>query len=819
MLKNYFRIAARILARNKLYTLINVLGLALGICGCIVIWLVGSFEMSFDRFHPGADRIYRVVGHPNGWLEWSGAIPPLPVEMRKEIPGLEGVGTCFTENENPRVRVPVTGKPDQVFDAHQELQDDYVTGIAIVDQEWFKVFHYDWVVGNPVAALSQPFAVVLTERQARRYFGGLQPADILGREVIYDDSLRLRVTGVVKDWKDHSDLGFTDLISLPTIGVTFLKQKRHMDDWITHSGGGLYYWPYCYVKLAPGVKPAQIEAQMDKILMRQVIQNPKHLFREVLQPMADIHFNSNYRDAHRKADLPTLYGLTGIALFILILAVVNFVNLSTAQSLQRAKEIGVRKVMGSGRQGLVLQFLIETGVVTSVSVLLAGLLVLPVMRFFHEYVPDGARFDLLAPSNWLFLAGITIAVTCLAGFYPARVLSGYQPAQTLKGSGSVRGSEKWWMRRGLIVFQFTISLVFIIVTLVVGNQIRFMLNTNYGFKTDAIVTVEGEWNDTTQKIKVLAEKFREIPGIAEVVRENDPPAGWGRSTWGLTYKGKREVQLQPTVEWADEHYIPMYGLRLIAGRNFRRTDSLEEFVINETAAKQLGFIQPQAAIGQFLYLGKRAYPIVGVVADFHEASFKEAIQPAVIGQMPTREWYVGVKLASAGKGAENVKATLDAMAKAYKQVFPGLPFHPHFMDDLIRGMYDEEQATASLVRVAMGLAIFISCMGLFGLSLFTAERRAGEIGIRKVLGATTTDIAVMLNRQFIRLVLLALVIASPVAWLVAHRWLQDFAYRVAINVWVFVLAGLGATVLATITVSYQSIKAAMTSPVKSLKTE
>ena len=271
---------------------------------------------------------------------------------------------------------------------------------------------------------------------------------------------------------------------------------------------------------------------MDRILSRQVQTDSKHPFREVLQPLVDIHFNHTYQEARHQASMPTLYALTGIALFILILAVVNFVNLSTAQSLQRTKEIGVRKVLGSGRRALILQFLVETGVLTAAAVVIAGLLVLPVMRLLRDYVPDGVRFDPVAPLNLLFFVGITLGVTLLAGFYPARVLAGYQPVQTLKGSGSVKGGEKWWLRRSLIVFQFTISLVFIIVTLVTGNQIRFMLNIDYGFKTDAIVTVAGEWNDTTQKIKVLHQKFSRIPGIVQLVRENDPPAGWGRTTGG-----------------------------------------------------------------------------------------------------------------------------------------------------------------------------------------------------------------------------------------------------------------------------------------------
>jgi ABC-type antimicrobial peptide transport system permease subunit len=304
-----------------------------------------------------------------------------------------------------------------------------------------------------------------------------------------------------------------------------------------------------------------------------------------------------------------------------------------------------------------------------------------------------------------------------------------------------------------------------------------------------------------------------------MVREEDPPAGWGRTTMGMTYKGKTILNFETTVEWADERYIPFYGMQMLAGRNIRHTDSLAEFVINETAAQQLGFAQPAAAIGKFLYFQNKPYPIVGVVADFHEGSFREPIQPAVIGNTPREESMVGVRLASAGKSAENVKATMDAMEKIYKEVFPTKSFDAYFMDELIREMYNKEQKTASLVRVAMGLAIFISCMGLLGLSLFTAERRASEIGIRKVLGATTADIALMLNRQFVRLVLLSLVIASPIAWILAHRWLQDFVFRVGIDIWVFVLAGLGAVAIALVTVGYQSIRAAMSNPVKNLRAE
>jgi putative ABC transport system permease protein len=820
MVINYFRIATRILARNKLYTTINVLGLALGICGCMIIWLVGSYEMSFDRFHPDGGRIYRVGdGGKPGERKIAEVLPPMPDAIRKMIPGMESVTAFFPLYNGHRVLIPSGDKPATPYDVAAEGQDG-MPGVIIADADYFSIFHYQWLAGNPAIALKQPFTVVLTESRARRYFGSLPPASVIGKEVIYQDSLHVHVSAVVRDWKENTDLPYTDFISFPTIAGSFLKDVRHMDDWVYHRGGGMFYWPTCFVKLAKVSSPVQIDAQLSALATRHMAgADLKHPFLLHLQPLADIHFNTDYNDNLRKAHLPTLYALTGIAIFILLLAAINFINLSTAQSLQRAKEIGVRKVLGSGKVSLMMQFLTEAGLVTATAVVIAALQIKPVMAFFREYIPGGVRFDPLAPVNLLFLIGITAGVTLLAGFYPARVLSGYQPVQTLKGSGSVKGGEKWWLRRGLIVFQFTISLVFIVVTLVIGNQIRFMLNTDYGFKTDAVVSVDGDWKDTTGKIKVLEQRFSQIPGIAQLVREEDPPAGWGRTTTGMTYKGKTILNFVTTVEWGDERYIPFYGMQILAGRNIRHTDSLAEFVINETAAKQLGFAQPAAAIGQFLYFQNKPYPIVGVVADFHEGSFREAIQSAVIGNTPREESMVGVRLATAGKSVENVKATMDAMEKVYKEVFPTKSFNAYFMDELIREMYDKEQKTASLVRVAMGLAIFISCMGLFGLSLFTAQRKAREIGIRKVLGATAADITGMLSKDFILLVLLALVIASPIAWIMARRWLQDFAYRVGIDIWVFILAGLGAVGIALVTVGYQSIRAAMANPVKNLRAE
>lgn len=823
MLTNYLRIAWRIIVRNRLYTLINVLSLGLGICGCIVIWLVAHYEFSYDRFHPDGDRIYRVGnGGPKAARKEATVLPPMPDAIRRTIPGIEAVTTVFPLDQGAEVMIPGgSSKPPVQFDTRVQGQN-WVTSVIITDADWFSIFHYRWLAGSPAASMRQPFSVVLTEARGRQYFGALPPEQMIGREVIYNDSLHVHVTGIVEGWAAHTDLPYTDFISLATIPVSFLQDTRHLDDWVWHEGVGKWFWPECFVRLAPGVSAQKVEATLQPMGEQVVGSDSAHPFLMQLQPLADIHFDTDYTgDGVRKAHLPTLYALMGISVFILILGAVNFINLSTAQSLQRAREIGVRKVLGSGKTGLAVQFLTETGVITAMAVLLAALLVGPVMAYFREYIPDGVTFRPLDPPNLFFLIGIAAGTTLLAGFYPAKVIAGYLPVVSLKGGGGRKGGEKWWLRKSLIVFQFSLSLVFIIVALLMGSQIRYMLRTDYGFKADAIVSVlvRQDFWDTSARIDVVEQRFKQLPGISAVVKEASPPLGWGGWTTAVEYKGKQDIVQAAIMDCGDDKLIPFYGMRLVAGRNIRHSDTLREWVINETSARGLGFERPADAIGKMLYFGRNAYPIVGVVADFHEGSFKDPIQPVVIGHFSRMEGSLGIRLASAGKSPEAVKATLSAMEKIYKELYPNDPFRYAFLDDAIAQLYKTEQKTASLVRSVMVLAIFISCMGLFGLALFTARRKAAEISIRKVLGATTADIATLLNKGFVVLVLLALVVASPVAWWMTDRWLRDFAYRAPVAWWVFPVAGAGAIVIALLTVSFQSIRAAMANPIKNLRTE
>jgi hypothetical protein len=519
----------------------------------------------------------------------------------------------------------------------------------------------------------------------------------------------------------------------------------------------------------------------------------------------------------RKVYPPTVYALIGVAVFILLIAAINFVNLSTAQSMSRAKEVGVRKVMGSRKRNIQLQFLVETLLVTVLATLLAVVLVNPVLALFHEYVPPGVHFVPTNPGTLLFLGAVVLFTTLMAGFYPAWVMSRYAPVESLKGvvSGGSRGSLN--LRRSLIVFQFTVSLIFIVSAIVIGKQIGFMRKADKGFVTDRAMTLF-DWGADPQQLETYANSIRKLPGVANVIMEGNAPMGFAQREESFAPTPSPDASRGVSVHLGNEDYIPFYGMKLVAGRNIFHSDSLRELVINETLARQmLGCKTPQQAIGRVLYRGNQGYPVVGVVADFHVGSFHEVIPPAVIENIKIRLQSIGIKVASADPTA--VRAVLAGMKKEWKQQFPDRRFQSSFLDESIGWMFQQEENTAWLVNMAMGVTIFISCMGLFGLGLFTTRRRAKEISIRKVLGASVAAITTLLSRDFAWLVGISFVVATPVAWWFSHQWLQDFAYRTGLSWWVFLLAGLGAMGIALLTVGVQAMRTAMANPVKYLRNE
>lgn len=817
MLRNFFKTAWRSLLRQRVNTSINVLGLALGITVCLIIFLLVRFELSYDRFHPDKDRIYRVVtnkDNPNG-EGLRGFVPnPVANALRNEVSGLEtvaGFDVLFS-----KVIVQQEGKEAKVFDAPKPGEDP--SPVVVVQPQYFDIFKYRWLAGNAATALKDPFRVVLTEAEATKYFGPQDPDQWLGRRLMYADSLGVTVSGIVADWKENSDFGFRDFISYPTIHSSFLKAQFATDNW-----GMWDYSNYVVVKLAPGVSPARVAEQFPAFLDRHFKQDPDEERRALgLQPLADIHFNDKYPDAYsRTASLPTLYGLAGIAVFILLIAAINFINLSTAQSVRRSREIGVRKVLGGRRGALMLQFLAETLVLVLAASALALLIANPLLAAFRSLLPRGVHLVVFQWPTLLFLAGIAVVTCLLAGWYPARVLAAYQPVLSLKGQGVLQLNNKSFLRRALIVFQFTVSLIFIIGTLIVARQIHFVLNMDLGFDHDAIVNMPSGPDGTAHRRSVLAQKFREITGVEMVARSIGTPLAARHNGTDIDYKAAKDFKASASFDAIDTNYLRLYGIQLVAGRDLFSADTMREFLVNETCARELGFQHPADALGKIVDIGMNGGhgPIVGVVKDFHSETMHEPIKPFFLTSFTRAELLLSVKLATAGQSGEHLKAMLGQLAKAYHEVYPERKFDYTFFDETIARLYDKEQKLAKILNIAMGIAIFISCLGLFGLAAWVAEQRTKEIGIRKVMGATVTNIVTMLSTDFLRLVVLAILIASPVAWYFMHKWLQDFAYRIPISWWIYAVAGAGAIGIALVTVSYQAFRAATANPVDSLRTE
>jgi putative ABC transport system permease protein len=813
MLKNYFKIALRNITRKKAYTAINILGLALGICACIVIYVISSYELSFDNFHPHKDRIYRVMGdvteNTGNKLHYGRLPAGVSLNGRTELSGIDGISGVIPYNTG--ISIPDGDKSIKHFES-KIGGTNYITTV-ITQPQYFDIFKYKWLAGNVAISLSAPFKVVLTESRAHQYFGNAPLNEIVGKQIVYDDSLTVTVSGIIADWNKNTDLAFTDFISSATLETSFFKNRINTDSWEEH-----FMNTWTFVKLSSGVSLAKLSDQLNALVKSHTAPDIKLVLW--LEPLSDIHFNPNViENMIRTADKTTLYSLITIALFILILALINFINLSTAQSIQRAKEVGVRKVLGSSRGSLVFQFLTETFVLTLFAVSLAVSLVNPTLALFHSYIPGGVTFHFFEPSTIIFLVLVTLITSVLAGLYPAKVLSSYLPVLSLKGAGTQRGSEKWFLRKALIIFQFSVSLVFIIGSIVITSQLKYTRDKDPGFSSDAIVVLPTPWNDSLSKLPVLAEKIKKLPGVSNVAIQWLSPMTNNGRVMQLKFNSTDRKEIEVGQVAGNENFIPVYNIKLLTGRNLTHADSVKEFIINETFLKHIGYKKPADAIGKILYWNDKPFPIVGVVADFHTASFHDPISPLCIINRPDREHTLAVKLASKGGQASSIKATLLQLEKEWKQMYPAETFKYEFYDESLALLYEKDEQTATLINTAMATTILISCIGLFGLILFTAEKRAKEISVRKILGAGVGNILILLSNDFVMLVLIALLLASPVAWYFMNQWLQGFAYRINISGWIFVVAGITAILIALVTISFHTIKAALLNPIKNLRNE
>lgn len=819
MIKSYLKIAWRNLMKNKMYTIINVSGLSVGICFCTVIYLITSFQFSFNNFFQDKDRIYRVVSDlysaENGPDHNSGIRDAAPLTMRSEITGLESVAVFHSLFVKAAVKE--SNMEHREFEAPDERNRK--SDIIIADPGYFTVFNYNWLAGNKTTALKEPFAVVLTESKAHRYFGKKEAGEMLGKIIIYDDSLQVTVTGVVADLPDNTDFRFNDFISFSTIQHGYRKNIFHFNEWSDDRN------TQTWVKLSPATTYSQIDKQLAGLVNRHITlkAGAKEVYR--LQSLSDIHFNHDYDDNYStKAHRPTMYGLMIIALFILILAVINFINLSTVVSATRAKEIGIRKVCGSRRMSLAIQFLGETLIVTLLAVVISFAGLQWLLNAFGYLMPDAAHLPVFSPSTGIFLLLIAVFTALLAGFYPAKILSSYMPAQVLKGGIKQSGKEKGYLRKGLIIFQFTISLVLIIGAIVVRDQLSFMLNKDLGFSKDAVMVLKTDLQQPYAKKDLLADRIRQLSGVKMVSVSDGTPLATEHWANPLTYKGEYEKGTACNLEWADEHFIPFYDIKIIAGRNIMNSDTAKELLINEACAKALGFNNPEEAINKYAetmvpFVGFKSFPIVGVIRDFHSESLHKVIAPLFIASSAEFTRTINIKLNTNGRSVESLKKNIADIEAIWTEIYPNNKFEYSFLDNIIADLYQREQKTAGLINIAMTVAIFIACIGLLGLAAFTTQQRAKEISIRKVLGAGTGSIVVMLSKDTLLLVILSVVVATPIGWYFMHTWLQDFVYRIHLSFSIFLLSGIIAIATALATVSLQVIKAALANPAKNMRSE
>ncbi|MFI5160578.1 MAG: FtsX-like permease family protein [Sphingobacteriales bacterium] len=825
MFRNYLKIAFRSFWKHKLFTFINIVGLSIGISASLVIYLIVHYDFTFDKFHKDSNRIYRVVSNFKfqGNVSHSyGVTFPMGAGIKNNVTGVEMVVPLYTLNPD----VMVLGKQNRPVKFKGQ---DHIT---LADQNYFKLINYTWLAGSAATALNDPYRVVLTSEQAKVYFPSLSYEQMLGKTVTYD-TLKVTVSGIVKTITENTDFSCHDFISMSSAKPkTKLGNDVGLNQW-----GNTNSASEVFIKLSPHVSAANVQKQVNVVYKKNNPQSADDLKNAseqtyTVQPLSDIHFDQTYGtfDFSGPANANRSYMLLAIAGFLLLLGCINFINLTTAQATQRAKEIGIRKTMGSSRTQLIMQFLSETFLITLFAVIISVCLAPLILKEFSDFIAPGVKANLIfQPGIFLFLFILAIVVGILSGFYPALLLSGYKPVLVLKNQAQ-SGSSKTrnaWLRKTLTVSQFIIAQFFIMATLLVSKQIYYALHKDLGFKKDAIVYAETPYK--TRKAatnRVMADKLRALPGVAMVSVGFPPPSSNSTNITNSFYKdGKKEITTPVELKFGDENYIKLYHIKLLAGRDIMASDTGHGVIINEKYAKILGFKNPHDAIGKVFEKknGSPSLRIVGVVGDFYTHSLQSPIGPLLIlaagANDPWQNGNIHIALKPETAGGGDWQKTMASMIKIWKEFYPDDDSNYKFYDKSIEQFYDQEEHTSTLLAWATGLSILISCLGLLGLAIYTTGLRTKEIGVRKVLGASVTQIVRLLSTELILLILLAFVIVTPLAWWAMDKWMENYADKTSVSWWIFVASGAGMLLVAFITSSFQTIKAAIVNPVKSLRSE
>ena len=797
MLKNYFQIAFRNLWRNKSYLFINVLGLALGIGCSLLLYSLVSYQLSFDTYHPHADRIYRLITefHDEKVSQTPGVPTPLGKAFRNDFTFAEKVGR----------RVGFDNQLVTIKSANSIKKFQEERGFAFAEPDLFDIMSLPFQVGEPHSALKAPNTAVITQQLADKYFPGENP---VGKTILIDNRLQCQITGVLKNIPDNTEWRNEIYVSYASI-----KQWNEFfespNGWLGVFGSSL-----AFVRLRPGVSQATVEKALQSTSKKYYSAKHAKEFQFKLQPIADIHFNAALEGPVEKSNI---WALAWIGLFLIITACVNFINLATVQALNRAKEVGVRKVLGSLPYQLFWQFMAETAVITLIAVIIAyGLAELGLPEVNHLFKSALSLNLIQKPSLLLFLVGVTVLVVFLAGAYPSFVMAGFRPTQALKSQITHRQVGGFSLRRVLVVTQFAISQVLIIGSIVIANQMAYSQKTDLGFDKNGIVVVPVPMNDKS-RMTTLKTRLQQISGIEKASLCFQPPASNTNSSTGLRYNNNAEDALfSINTKQADADYISTFDLNLVAGRNFFPNDTTREFLVNETFVQKIKAKNAQDVIGENLSIngGGSKGIIVGVVKDFYNMSFRTDIQPVCIHPVQKDYSSCAVKV-----NLQQLKTTIPAIEKIWNETYPEYFYSYEFLDDSIAEFYELDTVMLQLIQIFAGIAIFIGCLGLYGLVSFMAVQKSKEIGIRKVLGASVSNILWLFGKEFSRLIVIAFFIAAPIGWYAMHTWLQAFVYRIPLGVNLFLWAILSTFFIAAITVGYQSIRSALANPVNSLRSE
>ena len=823
MIKNYFKTAWRNMLRNKTSSFIHVSGLSIGIACVLMIVIYIQNELRYDKFHKDADRIFQVVlnGNMSGQEFWGGnTAPPVGAALTNNIPEIESY-TRFYEPNDIVVRYEENGR--SVFFTEKN--------ILAVDSNFLQLFGFKIVEGDAATALMKPGSVVITESIAKKYF---RDEKAIGKTLaMREDKQPFTVTAVLKDVPSSSSIQFEFLTPVADFPVV----KRFSWSWV-------WRLMVCYVKLKPNVPTdkagiQKIESKFPAVVRVQAANGFRRIgkpFDEFIKsggkwdfhllPLTDVHLRSgdiNLPWLSHISNIKYIYIFGSIALFIILLACVNFMNLSTARAANRFKEVGIRKVSGSTRAQLIKQFLSEAILYSFISSVIAVILVLLLLKGFSSIIEEPVSFQTaFTPGIWISLIGLTILIGLLAGSYPAFYLTSFKPVLVLKGKNLFTpGKKTLFLRNGLVVFQFFISTLMIIGTIVVLKQLHFFRNTDLGFNKENVVVISSS-NRLSSGEETFRQSIKQIPGVLNASITTSIPSG---DAFGDSYQpedegNKKSAEINLNSFMVDDAFIPTLNINVVAGRNFSKEfNDSASVILNEEAVQQIGWKDP---VGKWLeYPGGNnvRFLVIGVVKNFNVQSLQNAITPFALFHPSSKTYGWGESNTVVRIKGGNISHTIQQFEKQWKAFTNTEPFDYNFLDEAFDAQYRSEQRLGSIFSIFAALSIFIACLGLFGLSAFMAEKRTKEIGVRKVLGASVPNVVALLSKDFLKLTLLASVIAFPVAWYFMNKWLEDFAYRINISWTVFIIAALCTLLVALLTVSFQAIKAAIANPVKSLRTE